>query len=162
MEGYSIVGKSYPPPTQRRLALHRSDARQRHRPTAGRCTGAFPSSKSIADALTLGGGKLAVDGVLLVAEQGDYPVNDRGQKLYPRRRFFEEVVKVFRAVQHSVPVFMDKHLSFSWDDAKWMYDQSRELGFPLMAGSSIPVTYRRPDLQPKLGVEWESALSVGY
>ena len=33
----------------------------------------FRVTKSIADALTLGSGKLAVDGVLLVAEHGDYP-----------------------------------------------------------------------------------------
>src|SRR5262245_8820463 len=56
----------------------------------------------------------------------------------------------------------DKHLSWSWKEAKWMYDQSRELGFPLMAGSSVPVTYRRPDLRPEKGTEWEGALSVGY
>src|SRR5262245_7388168 len=31
----------------------------------------FPVAKSIADALTLGTGKLSVDGVLLVAEHGD-------------------------------------------------------------------------------------------
>jgi hypothetical protein len=118
--------------------------------------------KSIGEALTLGGDKLAVDGVLLVAEQGDYPDNNKGQKLYPRRKFFEEVVKVFQASKRSVPVYVDKHLSYSWDDARWMYDQSRELGFPMMAGSSVPVAYRRPDLQPKVGVEWEHALSVGY
>jgi hypothetical protein len=69
---------------------------------------------------------------------------------------------VFRASKRSVPVFVDKHLSYSWDDARWMYDQSRELDFPMMAGSSVPVAYRRPDLQPKVGVEWEHALSVGY
>ena len=41
----------------------------------------FPT---IADALTLGGNKLAVDGVLLIAEHGNYPENEKGQKLYPR------------------------------------------------------------------------------
>jgi hypothetical protein len=56
----------------------------------------------------------------------------------------------------------DKRLSWSWKEAKWMYDQSRELGLPLMAGSSVPVTYRRPDLRPEKGTEWEGALSVGY
>src|SRR5262249_38069440 len=42
------------------------------------------------------------------------------------------------------------------------YEQSRELGFPMMAGSSVPVTHRHPDLRPPLGVDWEGALSVGY
>src|SRR5262249_43945689 len=67
-----------------------------------------------------------------------------------------------RDSKRSVPVFNDKHLSFSWENAKWMYDQSRELGFPMMAGSSVPVTHRHPNLRPDLDTEWESALSVGY
>src|SRR5437016_6050230 len=86
----------------------------------------------------------------------------KGQKLYPRRRFFEEVLKVFRASKHSVPVFNDKHLAYCWADAKWMYDQSQELGFPMMAGSSVPVAWRRPALQPEVGIEWERAVAVGY
>jgi hypothetical protein len=161
MEGYSIAGKSYPPPARvASLYIDQTPDTDIGRPLANHW--GVPVVKTIADALTLGGDKLAVDGVLLVAEQGDYPSNDKGQKLYPRRRFFEEVVKVFRACKRSVPVFVDKHLSYAWDDARWMIDQSRELGFPMMAGSSVPVAYRRPDLQPKVGVEWERALSVGY
>ncbi len=161
IEGYSIVGKSYPPPCRvASLFIDQVDDTDLGRPLAKWWE--VPVHKSIAEALTLGGDKLAVDGVLLVAEQGDYPVNEKGQKLYPRRAFFEEVVKVFRASKRSVPVYVDKHLSYTWDDAKWMYDQARELGFPLMAGSSVPVAYRRPELEPKAGVEWEGALSVGY
>jgi len=122
----------------------------------------IPLAKTPAEALTRGGPKLAVDGVLIVAEHGDYPINEKGQKLYPRRRLFEEVVKVFRASGRAVPVFVDKHLAYCWTDAKWMYDQSKELGFPLMAGSSVPVAPRRPDLRPEIGIEWETALAVGY
>ena len=51
--------------------------------------------KTPAEALTLGGKELAADGVLLIGEHGDYPTNEKGQKLYPRRRLFEEIVKVF-------------------------------------------------------------------
>ena len=54
-------------------------------------------SPTIADALTLGTGKLAVDAVLLIAEHGEYPYNDKLQKLYPRGRFFREVLDVFKA-----------------------------------------------------------------
>ncbi len=54
-------------------------------------------SPTIADALTLGTGKLAVDAVLLIAEHGEYPYNERLQKLYPRGRYFREVLDVFRA-----------------------------------------------------------------
>lgn len=121
-----------------------------------------PVCATIEEALTLGTGKLAVDGVLLIGEHGHYPYNDVGQHLYPRRRFFEETVVVMRKSGRVVPVFNDKHLSQSWEDAKWMYDTARELKIPFMAGSSIPLAWRKPDLQLPLGVELTEAVSVGY
>jgi hypothetical protein len=124
-----------------------------------------PIFPTIRGALTLGGATLAVDGVLIVGEHGDYPTNERGQKEYPRRRLFEEVVAVFRETNSAVPVFNDKHLGYSWTDAKWMYDTSRSLGFPLAAGSSIsttPVTWRAPALELPRGVPLSRALAVGY
>jgi len=121
----------------------------------------FPVTKSIADALTLGTDRLSVDGVLLVAEHGDYPFNDKQQQLYPRYEFFEQVVQVFRESGRAVPVFSDKHLSYDWTKARQMYDWSRELHFPFMAGSSLPVTFRRPELDYAVGVRLEDALMVG-
>jgi len=121
----------------------------------------FPVVGSIAEALTQGTGKLAVDGVLLVAEHGDYPFNDKQQQLYPRFKFFQQVVDTFRSSGRAVPVYCDKHLSWNWDEAKRMYDWSHELHFPLMAGSSVSVTFRRPELDYPLGVEFEDALMVG-
>jgi hypothetical protein len=118
-------------------------------------------AQSIADALTLGTSKLAVDGVILVCEHGNYPHNEKNQQLYPRYEFFEQVVKVFRSTGQSCPVFVDKQLSYDWKKAKQMYDWSRELKFPLMAGSSVPVTFRRPDFDPPLGAEIEGALAIG-
>ena len=133
IEGYSIIGKSFPPPCRvASLFIDQVNDADIGRPLAKHWE--VPVYKTIGEALTLGGNKLAVDGVLLVAEQGDYPTNDRGQKLYPRRQFFEQIVNVFRASKQAVPVFVDKHLSYSWTDAQWMYAQTRELGFPLMAG----------------------------
>lgn len=161
MEGYSIVGKSYPPPcVVAGLYIDQVTDLDIGRPLARRW--GVPLYDSITDCVTLGTGKLAVDGVVIVAEHGEYPVNDKGQRMYPRRKFFEEVVKVFRTSGKAVPVFNDKHLSYNWTDAKWMYDQSRELGFPFLAGSSVPVAWRRPDLRPPAGVEWDKALSLGY
>jgi hypothetical protein len=119
-------------------------------------------TRSIAEALTLGGDKLAVDGVLLIGEHGNYPRNDKGQILYPRHEFMEQVVQVFRKTGQSVPVFCDKHLSHSWEKAKQMWDWSRELRFPLLAGSSLPVTWRRPELEIPLGCEIEDALVAAY
>jgi hypothetical protein len=124
-----------------------------------------PSMKiypSIAEALTLGTSKLAVDGVVIVGEHGDYPRNEKGQTLYPRYEFFQEVLKVFRASGRAVPVFNDKHLSWNWDWAKEMVDASRALRFPLLAGSSLPVTWRTPSLEMPAGARVREALCVGY
>ncbi|WP_422925992.1 hypothetical protein [Singulisphaera sp. PoT] len=115
-------------------------------------------SESIADALTLGTGKLAVDGVLLIAEHGDYPYNDKFQKLYPRGRYFREVLDVFKASGQSVPVFIDKHLSYNRKEAQGMYDQAKAMNVPLMAGSSLPVTWRLPELEIPLGQPWKEAI----
>ena len=122
----------------------------------------IPLYDTVAEALTSGGESLAVDGVLLVGEHGEFPVNQRKQKLYPRRRLFEDIVNVFRKSNRCVPVFNDKHLSYSWDDARWMYQQARELGFPLMAGSSVPHAWRLPPLAFCPGVPLQDALSVYY
>jgi hypothetical protein len=117
---------------------------------------------TIEGALTLGGTQLAVDGVLSIGEHGKYPDNEKGQKLYPRRRFFEAVTEEFAKTRKVVPVFNDKHLAATWADAKWMYDRSRELFVPFMAGSSLPVTWRRPPLELTKGCELTGAVQVGY
>ena len=121
----------------------------------------FPIVTSIADALTLGTGALAVDGILLIAEHGDYAVNVKNQRLYPRYRFLQQIVEVFRRSGRTVPVFVDKHLSSEWTECKQMYDWSRELGFALMAGSSLPVTFRRPELDFPLDTGMKEVVAVG-
>ena len=108
-------------------------------------------SPTIADALTLGTGKLAVDGVLLIAEHGDYPLNERLQKLYPRGAYFQQVLDVFRDSGRVAPVFIDKHLSYSRVEGQEMVDQAKALNVPLMAGSSLPITWRLPELEIPLG-----------
>jgi hypothetical protein len=115
-------------------------------------------SSTIADALTLGTGRLAVDAVLLIGEHGDYPYNEKLQKLYPRGRFYGEILDVFRSSGRGVPVFNDKHLSYSRPEAKGMVDAARGMGFPLMAGSSLPVTWRLPALEIPRGRDWDGAL----
>lgn len=104
----------------------------------------FRISESIQDALTLGTGKLAVDGVLLIAEHGNYPKSSTGNTQYPKKRFWDETIQVFKASGTVVPVFIDKHLSDNWADAKSIYDTALEMGIPLMAGSSLPTSWRRP------------------
>ncbi len=117
---------------------------------------------TIAEALTLGGSKLAVDGVVLVGEHGNYPRNEKGQTKYPRYEFFEQIVKVFRDSGKSAPVFNDKHLSWNWEWARKMYDTSREMGFAFMAGSSLPVTWRTPSVEMPLGARISEALCLCY
>jgi hypothetical protein len=121
----------------------------------------FSVYSTIAEALRCGGDRLAVDGILLMGEHGEYPRNDRGQVLYPRYEFFKECVRVFEQDGRSVPVYNDKHLSYSFEKAREMVEDSRRLGFPLLAGSSLPVTWRLPDLELPLECEIESALMVG-
>src|SRR5262249_52411039 len=103
----------------------------------------FTLHPDVAGALTRGGDKLAVDGVRLIGEHGDYPYNDKGQKLYPRYELFQKIVEVFRGSGRAVPVFCDKHLSYDRGRAREMLATARKLGVPLMAGSSLPVTWRR-------------------
>ncbi|MFN4257924.1 MAG: hypothetical protein ACK4RK_01400 [Gemmataceae bacterium] len=122
----------------------------------------IPIFPTIRETLCLGGERLAVDGVLLIGEHGNYPLNDKGQKLYPRRRFLEETARVFRAAGRSVPVFNDKHLAYNWENAKWMYDQAVELKIPFMAGSSGPTSWRLPGVELAAGSPVEEGLSVGY
>jgi hypothetical protein len=122
----------------------------------------FTIYDNIADALTLKGNALAVDGVVCIGEHGNYPENARGQRLYPRRRFFEAVADTFAKTKKSVPVFNDKHLAATWDDAKWMYDRSRELFVQFLAGSSVPVTWRRPELKLPKNCELTAAVQVGH
>ncbi len=119
----------------------------------------FPT---IAEALTLGGNRLAVDGVVLIGEHGKYARNEKGQTKYPRWEFFEQIVDVFRKSGRSVPVFNDKHLSWNWEWARKMYDTSRELGFAFMAGSSLPVTWRTPSVEMALGSRVREAMCVCY
>jgi hypothetical protein len=121
----------------------------------------FQVYPTIAETLRCGGDKLAVDAVLIIGEHGNYPKNELGQVLYPRYEFFKECVDVFTKDGRAVPVYNDKHLSYSFEKAKWMVDQSKKLGFPMLAGSSLPVTWRLPDLELPLGCEIEEALMVG-
>ena len=121
----------------------------------------FSVYPTIAEALRCGGDTLAVDAVLLIGEHGDYPSNEMDQVLYPRYEFFKACVEVFEADGRAVPIYNDKHLSYSFLKAKEMVDDAHRLGFGLLAGSSLPVTWRLPDVELPLDSEVDSALMVG-
>ena len=162
LEGYGWNGTHHHPPMDLvSLFVDQINDRDLSRDRAKR----FPSMKmypTIAEALTLGGSKLAVDGIVVVGEHGRYPRNEKRQTQYPRYEFFQEIFKVLRASGRPVPIFNDKHLSWKWEWAKEMYDTARELGVPFMAGSSLPVTYRTPSLEMPMGARVREALCICY
>jgi hypothetical protein len=115
----------------------------------------IPMKPTVAEALVPG-----IQGVALIGEHGDYPMNEKGQKLYPRYELMEQIVNAYRATGRSLPMFVDKHLSVEWKKAKQMFDWSRELRFPLIAGTSLTLTWRRPALE--LELESPVKRAVGY
>ena len=123
----------------------------------------IPIYPTIEGALTLGGEELAVDGVLLIGEHGQYPRNRYGQEMYPRMLMMKEVLRVFEYSDRVVPVWYDKHLSYNWLDAKWVYDRTKELGVPIMGGSVIPLIWREPaGFEHPIGVKIDEAVVVIY
>jgi len=122
----------------------------------------FPIYDTIADALTLKTGKLAVDGILIVAEHGDYPRSPNGNTRYPKRRFWDQVFAVFRHSGRVVPVYSDKHLADNWADAHAIYSTAKAMHVPLMAGSSLPVTWRRPAADVRKGARLREIVVLTY
>jgi hypothetical protein len=122
----------------------------------------FPIFDSIEEAITLGTGRVQVAGVLSIGEHGDYPYTpDTNQHMYPRRRFFDQIVAALKKGGRIVPVFNDKHLAYRWDDAKHMFDAAQKLKIPFLAGSSVPVAWRVPPLTLPLGCELTEAIATG-
>ncbi len=119
-----------------------------------------PLFKTIDEALCLGGRELAVDAVLLIGEHGNYPLNELGQRMYPRKEFFDQIVAVMKRSGKTAPIFNDKHLSYRWDWAKAMYDEAQQLKIPLMAGSSVPLAERRPTIELPADAIVEEAVSI--
>jgi hypothetical protein len=120
----------------------------------------IPIYGTIAEALCRGGPALAVDAVLSIGEHGTYPTNAKGQREFPRKRFFDGIAAVIRPSGRAIPVFNDKHLSYRWDWAKAMYDTAREIRIPFMAGSSVPLAQRVPSLEIPAGSKITEAVST--
>ena len=121
-----------------------------------------PIYSSIGEALTLGTSKLAVDGVVIIGEHGKYPKNEKRQTLYPRYKFFKEIVKVFESSGRSVPVFNDKHLSTEWKECAEMVADAKRLRFEFLAGSSLPVTRRMPAIDMPYNTPLLESVCAGY
>ena len=117
---------------------------------------------SVAEALRLGGARLAVDGVAIIGEHGDYPRTPRGNVMYPRYRRFREVMDVFDRDGRVVPLMSDKYFAYEWEDAERMYQTVRTRKIPFMAGSTLPLTWRRPPLEFSSGIQLEEVLAVSF
>jgi hypothetical protein len=160
LEGYGWGGKHHRPPMDVvSLYVEQVGANDLSR-ERGKRYSQLKLYPTIAEALTLGGGKLAVDGVLLIGEHGDFPTNEKGQRLYPRYEYFQQVVDVYRDSGRTAPLFNDKHLSWSFDYAKEMVKTARDMDFGFMAGSSLPVARRLPSIDLPWQADVEEAVGV--
>ena len=120
----------------------------------------IPVFKTIREALCVGGKELNVDAVLSIGEHGSYPRNDLGQVMYPRKRFFDEIVAVMKAADRYVPIFNDKHLSYRYDWAQEMMETANKYGIPFLAGSSVPLAERQPAIEIRKGAKIVEAVSI--
>jgi hypothetical protein len=159
LEGYDYNGKWLDPRVQI-VSMYTDQVPDNDMSREMAANHGFTIYPTVRETLTLGGNELAVDGVVLIGEHGIYHTNIKGQKYYPRWYLYKQIMDVFRKSGRTIPVFTDKHLSVEWNEAKWMYDQSHELGFPLMAGSSLPVIYRIPALELELETPIEKAVAL--
>ncbi|MBK9169641.1 MAG: hypothetical protein IPM24_19560 [Bryobacterales bacterium] len=159
--GYSANGV-WSPPRTRLVSLYRAQTPSNDMSRDLSARHGFQTYPTIREALTLGGPKLAVDAVVFIGEHGQYPFNDVGQHLYPRFELFSEVLDVYESNGSGVPTFFDKHLSYDWKKASALFNRVRKLGFPFMAGSSVTVTIRKPDLQIPLELPITEAVCIGH
>ena len=161
LEGYDYNGKRHDPRVKI-VSMYTDQVPKNDMTREMAAKHGFTIYPTIREALTQGGNELAVDGVALIGEHGNYHSNIKGQKYYPRWYLYRQIMDVFRKSGRAVPVFTDKHFSVEWNEAKWMYDQSHELGFPLMAGSSLPVVYRDPPLELELETPIKRAVALDF
>ncbi len=94
--------------------------------------------------------KLAVDGVLIIGEHGNYPKSEYGQTKYPR---YEK-----RTCSETQTVCYDKIYHGS-GNGQGDGRHFRELNF-FTAGSSLPVTWRMPAIDMPYGAEVEELLAI--
>ena len=159
LEGYRLNGKTCAPRVEiASFFVHQFPVNDMAREQAAEYgVKIYPS---VAEALRAGGSKLAVDGVAVIGEHGDYPRTARGNVMYPRKRWFDEVTAVMEADRKIVPLLNDKYLAYEWADALAMYRRVRDWKIPFACGSSLPLTWRRPALEFPRGIALDEVLAV--
>lgn len=94
----------------------------------------FPLFPSVAQALRVGGQKLAVDGVMVLADDTDGA----------RDEVLKACLAVFEEEGRGVPLFVSGPLGQTFSQATFVVDVSRKLKFPLLCGSPLPFAVRLP------------------
>jgi len=102
------------------------------------------------------------DAVAVIGEHGDYPRTERGNFMYPRWRYFDEIMRVMREERRVMPMYQDKYLAYDCADAKRMYDRVREMKIPFMCGSTVPLSWQRPPIGIARGVRLSELLTTSY
>jgi hypothetical protein len=103
-----------------------------------------------------------VDAIAVIGEHGDYPRTPRGNFMYPRWRYFDEITRVMKASGRVTPVYMDKYFAYDWQDARRMYDRVREMRIPFLCGSTVPLSWQRPALDTPRGTPFTEVLATSY
>ncbi len=152
----------YEPPRCEVVAIHLKEISEDDVGVATAKKHNVPMYPSVATALCRGVDTLAVDGVVIIGEHGTYSLNEKGQQLYPRREIFDQVIGVFRQSGRIVPVFNDKHMSWNWAWAKYMWRTIRQMHIPWMAGSSLPFAKYEPLVPLPHGTPLDTVVAVGY
>ena len=114
----------------------------------------FRIYSSVAETLRCGRDRLAVDGALVLAGRGD----DSGSGA-SGSDLLEPMLRVFEEDRRAVPVYWDEPPGLA--QARRLVEASRQLGFPVLTGSSLPMTWRLPPLELPTGSRVEQALMVG-
>ena len=103
-----------------------------------------------------------VDAIAVIGEHGDYPRTPRGNFMYPRWRYFDEITRLMKADGRVVPMYQDKYLAYDWSDARRTYDRVREMRIPFMCGSTVPLSWQRPPVDAPRGTQFTEILSTSY
>jgi hypothetical protein len=103
-----------------------------------------------------------VDAIAVIGEHGDYPRTPRGNVMYPRWRYFDEITRLMQAQRRVVPMYHDKYFAYDWKDARRIYDRVREMHVAFMCGSTVPLSWQRPPLDVPHGTPFTEVLATSY
>jgi hypothetical protein len=103
-----------------------------------------------------------VEGIAVIGEHGSYPRTPRGNFMYPRKRYFDEIVSAFESKGSVVPLLNDKYFAYEWTDARSMAERVHAFKIPFTCGSTVPLSWQRPQLDLPASPRFDELLSVSY